>query len=276
MGHNITTKPSAQMNKLLSHSSLLRRTMFVAMAVAVIMACNRFDEPPMEVVVPEGVNISIRDLRSMVGNRTVHFEDEIIIGGYVTTSDAEDNFYRTLCIEDFTGGVELMAGMYDLHRIYPEGCYLTVALRGCSAGLHNGVLQVGPKAAAYSNYPTDYFSSRVELDRHVKRYNLNQRVAPLPLRIDQLAEKYCGRLVNITRLKLHSTTNNGTWSGYTIFTDENGRRVAVYTSPYATYAGHEVPTERVAITGILQHASVEGEPMYIIKMRYESDCHTID
>lgn len=246
------------------------------MVALALSACKEFDEPPRNEPLPEGVNISIGDLKEMVGERTVHFEDDIVIGGYVTTSDAEGNFHRTLCIEDYTGGAELMAGMYDLHRIYPEGCYLTVALNGCSAGLHNGVLQIGPRAAEYSNYPTDYFLSRIQLDLHVKRYDLAGRVAPMALSVGQLSEELCGRLVNVSNLRLLSSSSDGAWSGYTIFADAENRRIAVYTSPYATYANDFVPTQKVALTGILQYASVEGEQMYIIKMRYESDCHTID
>lgn len=48
--------------------------------------------------------------------------------------------------------------------------------------------------------------------------------------------------------------------------------MAVYCSPYADFAQQEVPTERVSITGILQYGVVDGEEMYILKMRYESDC----
>ena len=250
----------------------LRSVMVAVLCALVLLACRDFDTPEAEQGLPERVNVSIAHLREMVGERTVHFEQDLVIGGYVTTSDREGNFYRTFCIDDGTAGVEIMAGMYDLHRLYPEGYYVTVRLNGCSAGVHNGVLQVGTRAAAYSNYPTDYFYSRVLIDKHLTRYDLISPVAPIPLRVEQLAEEYCGRMVNVSSLKLIAAPEGGIWSGYCTFADEKGHRVAVYCSPYADFAQQEVPSERVSITGILQYGVVDGGEMYVLKMRYESDC----
>ena len=79
-------------------------------------------------------------------------------------------------------------------------------------------------------------------------------------------------MVNVSSLKLVATPEGGIWSGYCTLADEKGHRVAVYCSPYADFAQQEVPTERVSITGILQYGVVDGEEMYVLKMRYESDC----
>ncbi len=240
-----------------------------------LIACKHFDEPAIEVPVPQSPNMAIADLHEQVDDRRVVISEPIVIGGYVTTSDEASNFYRTLCIEDASGGVEIMAGIYDLHNIYPEGSYLTISLAGCAVGEHYGILQVGTEAASYSNYPTDYFASRILLDKHVRCYDLRQNIAPKPVRIEELSSTLCGRLVNISALTLTALTPSnvsGTWSGYNIFADGDGNTVAVYTSAYASYADTKVPTQEVSLTGILQYGDVEGEDMYIIKMRHEKDC----
>lgn len=239
------------------------------------ISCKQAYEPHVEAEIPQSPNMTIADLRETVGTRRVTITEPIVIGGYVTTDDSASNFYRTLCIEDATGGVEIMAGIYDLHNIYPEGSYLTISLAGCAVGEHYGILQVGTEAASYSNYPTDYFHSRVLLDRHIRCYDLRQTVAPRPVRVEELNTTLCGRLINIsslTRTALAPSNESGTWSGYNIFADKNGNTIAVYTSPYATYADAAVPGQEVSLTGILQYGDVEGEDMYIIKMRHEKDC----
>lgn len=248
----------------------LRRIALFAVAF-MILACKHFDDPAAESSVPERVNISIADFKEIVGSRRVDIEQEMVIGGYVTSSDREGNFHRSFYIEDHTGGVEIMAGLYDLHRIFPTGYYITVDLKGCSAGINNGVLQVGSRAAEYSQYPTDYFYSRAMLDSHIKRYDLRQEVAPQPIQIEELSDKMCGRLVNVASLSC-VTSEEGCWSGYSIFEDSRGQRIAVYTSPYADYAARKIPDREVSITGIVQFDKVEGEDLYILKMRYESDC----
>lgn len=257
-----------------SHINHLWRWIILGISVAFV-ACKHFDEPEQEVKIPVAPNIAITDLREMVGQRRVTINDPIVIGGYVTTSDEEANFYRSFCIEDASGGVEVMAGLYDLHNIYPEGSYITIYLEGCAVGQHNGVLQVGTEAASYSQYPTDYFSSRVLLDRHITSYDIISPVAPKPVTFNDLTPSLCGRLVNMHSMQfIHNAAETPTneWSGYNIFADREGNTIAVYNSSAANYAHKSIPAERVNITGILQYAKVEGQDMYIIKMRYEKDC----
>lgn len=252
---------------------IIRCTKLLLVATTLTLSsCKHFDEPEGDSTLPEAANMSIGDLRNLVGDRVVDIEEDIIIGGYVTSSDREGNFYRTLTIEDSSGGVEIMAGLYDLHNIYPIGYYLSVKLSGCSAGKYNGVLQIGTRAASYSNYPTDYFSSRALLELYLTRFDLRREVAPQVLSIGELREELCGKLVSIGGLTLSTSQGDGAWEGYSIFTDSANTRIAVYTSAYADYASKKIPSSKVAITGILQQAKVDGEKMFVIKMRYESDC----
>ena len=257
-----------------THTLTLYRWLIVSLCIA-LASCKHFDEPISKVEIPAAPTTAISDLRTMVGQRHITIEEPIVIGGYVTTSDEESNFYRSFYIEDTSGGLEVMAGLYDLHNIYPEGSYVTISLEGCAAGLHNGVLQVGTEAASYSQYPTDYFSSRVLLDKHVTGYEIFSPIAPKPLSFNELTPELCGCLVNLHDMQFaHSTTEaqSEVWSGYNIFADLDGNAIAVYTSSSASFAQESVPAELVNITGILQYGDVEGEDMYIIKMRYEKDC----
>lgn len=239
--------------------------------ICILSGCKKFDEPTQDSTVAQAGNIAIADLHAMLGGRTVIIDQDIIIGGYVTSSDKASNFHRTFMIEDASGGAEIMAGLYDLHNIYPEGYYITANLKGCAIGEQLGVMQVGMPAASYSYYPTEYFASRAVIDKYIKRYNLRRDVAPLPITIEKLTPSHCGRLVNIGGL---TATEQGIWNGYQIFTDDNGQNIAVYTSEYADYAQKPLPSTSVSITGILQYGKIEGEEYYIIKMRDEKDCNS--
>lgn len=250
---------------------------FIGLCCAVVCAasvgCKEFDEPAWEEALPDAPNIAIADLHSMITGRTVIIEQDIVIGGYVTSSDEASNFYRTLTIEDSTGGVEIMVGLYDTHNIYPKGYYLTVNLNSCAVAEHYGVMQVGMPTAEYSYYPTDYFASRAIVDKHIKRYDKRRDVSPKVTSIANLTPADCGRLVNIGGITVQ---NSGVWEGYSIFADKNGNKIALYTSEYADYAQNPIPTGAVSITGILQYGKVDGEELYIIKMRDEKDCNSIN
>ena len=248
------------------------------------VGCNGYETPPQESATPEATNISIGDLHQLCGSRTIDINEEIVIGGYVTSSDKAENFYKSFTIEDATGGAEIMAGVFDTYNIYPIGTYLTIKLNGCSIGEHYGVMQIGLKAAAYSAYPTEYFASQVLLDKHIRRYDITRNIAPRPIEISTLKPSDCGELVNIGPLRhireesaaLWDGNENGCWSGYNIFEDGEGERIVVYTSAYADYAKHQIPSAKVAITGILQRGKVDGKEYYMIKMRDEKDCSTVN
>ena len=216
--------------------------------ICIMSGCKKFDEPAQDSTTAQAANIAIADLHAMLNDRTVIIDQDIIIGGYVTSSDKASNFHKTFMIEDSSGGAEIMAGLYDLHNIYPEGYYITANLKGCAIGEQLGVMQIGMPAASYSYYPTDYFASRAVIDKYIKRYNIRRDIAPLPLSIEELTPSHCGRLVNIGGL---TASQQGVWSGYQIFTDDNGQNIVVYTSEYADYAQKPLPDVRVSITGIL-------------------------
>ena len=58
--------------------------------------------------------------------------------------------------------------------------------------------------------------------------------------------------------------------------DAAGNVIAVYTSDYADYASHAVPSGNVAIKGILQRGKIDGGEYFMIKMRDETDCTPLD
>lgn len=253
----------------------------VAAVAAIFVGCRKFDTPIPPPVTPAVPNMSIADLHDLCRDRTIVFDQEITIGGYVTSSDAAANFYKTFTIEDASGGAEIMAGITGLHNIYPEGYYITIALKGCAAGDHYGVMQIGLAPNSYDYYPTSYFSARAVIDRYVTRCDIRHPVAPMPVTMADLQTDLCGRLVSVGGVRcvtdelfssVWEANTEGTWHGYNFFADAAGNVVAVYTSEYSVYASHERPEGQIALTGILQYGKVGSEEYFMIKMRDENDC----
>lgn len=254
---------------------------FALIAIALTaVTCKDFDIPQEQSDADLAANITIADLNQLVGDKTLTINEPLRICGIVTSSDQESNFYKTFTIEDTTAAVEVMAGIYGLHNIYPQGYFVTINLEGCGVGRHYGVLQVGLPAKAYDGYPTAYFSSRVLLDKHIFCHSESGIIAPLNVQPSQLDCSMCGKLVRIDGLKLTTYLHpdaweanlEGTWHGYNFFSTENDETIVVHTSDYATYARKAIPQGTLSLTGILQHGTVDGKEYYMIKMRYESDC----
>lgn len=252
----------------------------IIIVILPLIGCRRFDEPPISEPTLEATNISILTLRNATKEKPININENLTIGGYVTTDDRSGNFYKTFFIEDGTAGIEIMAGLYDLGKIYPMGHYITMSLKGCTLAMDRQTLQVGLPATEQSHYPTEYFASRILLDKHIKRSGITRQIAPKPMTIEELKPEMCGTLVSIAGLRLSThehvggweVNDNGSWHGYNFFTDNNQNTIAVYTSEYANFAQKSIPTQEVVINGILQYGKSDGKDIYIIKLRDESDC----
>lgn len=229
-------------------------------------------------------NCHISTLRNnivRVGGVTIR--DNVIVVGRVTSSDSEDNFYGSLVVEDESGAVEVMIGSSNLTARYPEGLLVALRLKGCYADYSRGVLQVGSEAPEYEYYRCGNLISPERVDDVVVRSLDVEPIPPMQTSIAELQSSMCGRLVELRGLSLMDSSSIDTlvgeeldraiWRGYSMFRDACGDTIAIYTSDYARYAEHRIPTDSVNIVGILQRDKYRGgSEYYYLKMRYETDC----
>lgn len=201
---------------------------------------------------PEPATATIAQLRQLYAGTTFVIATDVVVSGRVNTSDAEENFYRTFCVEEDGAGLEVMAGIDHLHNDFPPGSRVTLRLKGLALGESRGILQVGRKPAAGSGFATDYLGSKAALDAAVSRTGeAPQPVAPALLTIAELTPKRCGTLVRIDGLSYTpEDLTPGTWAGYKRFTDAGGAEIYTYVRNYAGFAGEEVPAGKsCSLTG---------------------------
>lgn len=224
---------------------------------------------------------TLRDDIVRVGGLTI--TEDIVVIGRVTSADSEDNFYGSLMVEDESGSVELMIGTSNLSARYPEGLRVALRLKGCYADYSRGVLQLGSQTPKNEYYRVGNLASPERVDDVVVRSLDVEPIAPLQTVVRELRSSMCGRLVELRGLCLMDSSSVDTlagdelsravWRGYSMFRDASGDTIAIYTSDYARYAEHRIPTDSVGIVGILQWDKYRGgEECYYLKMRYEGDC----
>lgn len=250
------------------------RRIAVAFAALLTAGCydSRFGEPDGGAS-GEPATETIAALWALYAGTPFTVTGDIVVAGRVTTSDRAENFYRTLCIEDNEAGLEVMAGIDHLHNDFPDGCRVTLRLKGLTVAESRGVLQVGRPPAAGSGYATDYIGSQPALAAVLVRSgeSLNT-LSPALRRIPELTPALCGTLIRLDGLRYTpEDLSASTWSGYKRFADSDDNTVYTYVRPYARFADADVPAGTVSLTGILQYDAA-GDGRYILKPRDESDC----
>ena len=178
--------------------------------------------------------------------------DDIVIAGKVVTSDQSGNFYRSLYIQDETGGIELKLGKTGLYNEYKLGQTVYVKCKGLWLGMYgyktpgeykgeptggSGMVQLGLEDPT-EEYETSYIEVQYLIDQHIFRGAEGEPLAPvtvsesaLPGREDtQATNEYIGKYI---------TLNNLTYTGeiFTLLyinsaqmdTDESANRVFLST-----------------------------------------------
>lgn len=213
-------------------------------------------------------------LRELCMGGAVTVREPIVVSGRITTSDAAGNFFRTFMVEDDTGAVEIMAGLYDMYRSWPVGMRVSVRLQGLAVERRRGVLRAGLPAGAWSSYDTEYMAHAAVVARYVERSGDIIPPEPREVTAGGLSQQMCGMLVRLRGMRLDGGATSwarraadGTLStGYRTFRDAAGDSVIVETSPYARFAGQQIELRPVTLCGVLMY-----DGCYRLKLRDEND-----
>jgi hypothetical protein len=158
-------------------------------------------DPDDEELVTLTPNTTIAELKAMYNGSPVHIESDIIIGGQVISSDASGNIYRSLYIQDSTGGIEVKIGLTSLYDDYKLGQWVYVKCEGLTVGQYNGMIQLGVEDPSGS-YETAYMDVKSLIAAHVFKGAQDTPVSPVE--IDEAGLKNSanyGKYVKISGLK---------------------------------------------------------------------------
>src|SRR5688572_13586504 len=108
---------------------------------------NDFNTPKS--VCEEGVkaNATFQDVKSLYNEEILQIMDELIIEGYVISSDETGNFFGTLHIQDSpsdpTEGFQIDIDLRDSHLFYRVGEKIYIKLKGLYLDESNDIYRVG-------------------------------------------------------------------------------------------------------------------------------------
>lgn len=137
---------------------------------------------------------TIAQVLEMVGYGITTFENDIIIVGYVVSSDASGNMYKTLSLQESpanaTAAIQFSVDKTNLYAVYPIGRKVFVKLKGLSIGYGRGVLQIGKAIAGeLERIPSS------EVFNHFFRSCEVEQMEPRAIKISEISESHLQSLV---------------------------------------------------------------------------------
>ena len=202
--------------------------------------------------------ISIKALRKLhaMGN----FEPitkSMALEATIVANDEHDNLYKSISIQDSSGGILLNLDGSSLYQTYPVGTTIRVRLQNLFLTDYRRMLQLVGSVDTSSGQllttgiPAPLFS------KYIKVVKENTNIVPMLVSFKNLADSLQGRLIKISNVEFSAADTNLT------FADKKnkigasrslkfctGGTIYLRTSGYADFAGISLPKNNGDIVGI--------------------------
>ena len=236
---------------------------FALLLASLFIACVKtdFDDPP---VGGDGqdipTNTSIRDLKKL--HQTSGTYDKIVgdlvIGGTVVMDDRSGNYYKTLVIQDSTGGIEVKFNDGYLYNRYPVGRKIYIRCKDLILTDYNGLPQLTGSTVQENGVPTDLGITELQEREKIVRGFLTAPPTPKNINLTQLSNDLVSTLVEIDAVQFVICDAGKSYAEVVsksslnrILEDCNGRELILRTSGFANFAAEKTPVGNGKIVGVL-------------------------
>lgn len=243
----------------------MRKTLIFIYVLIYTLSCinhNDFSSPNSSCIEDEvKVNSSFADVKALYNEEIVQIQDELVIEGYVVSSDKAGNFFGTLHIQDSpsdpTEGFQVDIDMRDSHLFYRVGEKINIKLKGLYLDESNGIYRVG---GVYRNAGGTLSAGRLPAAK-VKEHVFNacgpiQILAPKNVSVTELNDKLINTLIQFDDLQVAEENLGQPYAVPGEYTDRtlkncNGNTIILRNSGYADFQNEILPGGSGSVVGVL-------------------------
>lgn len=229
-------------------------------------------EPSSDTTTKRG-NTTIAELKSIYEGEMMRLtattfaqRDSILIEGIVISDDRKGNFYKTIVIQDASGGIELKLDKTTLYNDYPRGQRVVVYCNNLYLGEYGGLPQLGSVFTENGITQLGSLEGDVIINQHVFRKGKTPvNVTPLVIGSQGLVSVNFSRLVQFNDVQFQTLTLPGSNKRLTyadpvglnaishklMTCSETFSNLVVRTSGFAHFAKDTLPSMRGSIVGVM-------------------------
>jgi hypothetical protein len=276
-------------------TTILAAAAFVLLSLGILSGCvdQKFDVPPVTIpTVNFPSNATIDSVKTYYAFKphsgtidTLLVTDDLVIQGVLNSTDSSGNIYKTMYMQDATGGITLSIDQSGLAATYKLGQRIYVKLKGLYLGTYGGMLEIGYGAYGSSSIgriPPAMLADHIFLDSLPSHY-----VAPVVITDPKNAEmsKYTAMLIELPKIRFYpssgadtatttfvignATTNRNIYDSLHVPILIGGKNFIIRTSNYANFATDDIPKGVGTLRGILTVYNSQ----YQVVIRDSNDYH---
>jgi hypothetical protein len=237
-----------------------KRIMLGLLLICQFFSCEKvYDAPPTALEDIFAADISIKELRARhVMGKFEQITEAKTIVAVVIADDASDNFYKSLVVQDSTGGITIRMDGIKLSASYPIGRKVSISLKGLWLGDYGKLIQLGagvdlsdPANPGLLSIPQTLF------DQIIRKGEIISSVPPLKISISALNNNYQSRLIQLDSVEFVPLDSAKAFADFanklsvnrTLKSCNNGT-ILVRTSGYASFANAKTPVGNGSIIGV--------------------------
>ena len=202
------------------------------------------------------INIkSLRKLHAMGGSEEI--KNSYAIEGVVVANDESNNLYKTVAIQDSTGGIMVLLDASSIYQSFPTGTLLRINLQGLLLSDYRRMVQLVASIDTSTGSAVTAGIALPLFSKYIRIIKEQVAVNPINVSFKNLSDTLQGRLIKISNVEFASADTSQTYSDKKNKIGASrsvkfcvGGTIYLRTSGYADFAGIKLPTGNGDIIGI--------------------------
>lgn len=242
----------------MKNSNKINGLFLLILMVACVKDIN-FNEPQTACNTELKANISFADLEGLLGDGAVQIQEDLVLEGYVISSDRAGNFFGVLYIQDKmenpTQGLQIEMDFRESHLFYNAGSKILVKLKGLYLGKSGETLKLGGTFTSFGNVSVGRLPS-LQVREHIFLSCDGGTVQPLQVAIPEIENTPLNTLVEFKDVEFVEEELGLSFAipeeeTIRTLTDCAENEMALLNSGYADFQAETLPEHNGSITGIL-------------------------
>lgn len=174
-----------------------------------ILSCTKtrnFEPSAVDCATALVANATYAEVKSLYIDQTFQIQEDLIIEGFVSSSDEASNFFSVLHFQDSpvnpTEGFEIEIDVRDSHLFYPIGSKIFIKLKGLYLGKSKDVFKIGGVFTSFGNASVGRLPATV-VDHHLfVSCDVKLDIQPTQIALPDISKNLTGTLVRLEGVEI--------------------------------------------------------------------------
>jgi hypothetical protein len=190
----------------------------------------------------------------------------LFIEGTVVANDEHDNWYKSICIQDKTGGIVVQLDALSLYQTYPVGSLIRINVQNLFLSDYRHMVQLVAAVDSSNGSLTSSGIPKPLFSKYISILKDDEPIRPIQVGFKNLGDSLQGRLIQLNGVELSALDTGNSYADFRNKVGASkslkfctGGTVYLRTSGYADFAGTKLPSGNGTVIGIYSVYNAEKQ-----------------